>query len=252
MKVQLIRNATLKVNYAGKTILIDPMLVSKGTFPPFVAGLSKNPTIDLIMSKEEVIKGIDCVLVTHNHPDHFDELSGKLLSKNIKLFCTPVDNSFFEKQGFMNKEAIEDDTTWSGIKITRIEGQHGSGKVLSYMGKVSGYILQAKNEPTVYIVSDSILIEEVENAIKTYNPQIIITNSGGGIIPNFESTPVLMNEQQTITILQKFPKAKIIAVHLEAIDFCKVTRKSLRAFANKEGIPENRLLIPMDGEQLNL
>lgn len=35
VKVQQIRNATIKVNYAGTTFLIDPMLAKKGTYPGF-------------------------------------------------------------------------------------------------------------------------------------------------------------------------------------------------------------------------
>ena len=31
--IQLIRNATLVFNYAGKKILIDPMLAKKGIYP---------------------------------------------------------------------------------------------------------------------------------------------------------------------------------------------------------------------------
>lgn len=35
MYIQQIRNATLVVEYTGKTFLIDPMLAEKGTYPPF-------------------------------------------------------------------------------------------------------------------------------------------------------------------------------------------------------------------------
>lgn len=35
MKITHIRNATLLVEYEGKTFLIDPMLAEKGTYPPF-------------------------------------------------------------------------------------------------------------------------------------------------------------------------------------------------------------------------
>ena len=252
MNFQLIRNATLKLNYAGKTILVDPMLCPKETFEPFVPGLKRNPIVDLVIPVKEIIEEIDCVVVTHSHPDHFDKLSGELLSKSIKLFCTPVDTDFFNKQNFKNIEVIEEKAIWSGITITRIEGKHGSGPILAHMGQVSGYILQAKNEPTVYIVSDSVLVEEVEKAIENYNPQIIITNSGGGIIPNFENTPVHMDEDQTIAIAEMASNSKIIAVHLESIDFCKVTRDSLRECSKERGISVNNLLIPVDGETFEL
>lgn len=250
MDIQLIRNATLKLNYAGKTILVDPMLCSKETFEPFVKGLKRNPTVNLNISINEIINNIDSVLVTHSHPDHFDSLSGELLDKEIKLFCTPVDSPFFLNQKFSNVEVIKDETIWENITITRIGGKHGSGPVLPYMGKVSGYILQSDDEPTIYIVSDSILVDEVKKAIEIFTPEIIITNSGGGIIPNFEDFPVLMNEKQTIELVNLATKARIIAVHLESIDFCKTTRDSLRTLASEKNISSNQLLIPKDGETL--
>jgi len=250
MTIQLIRNATLKLHYAGKTILVDPMLCPKETFDPFVSGLKRNPTVDLNIPVHEIINHLDCVLVTHSHPDHFDKLSGELLSKEIKLFSTPTDHDFFLKQAFSNVEVIEDNTLWENISITRIEGKHGTGPILPYMGQVSGYILQSKDEPTIYIVSDCILNDVVRKTIEKFKPEIIITNSGGGIIPRFEDYPVTMNEEQTIELIALAPNAKVIAVHLESIDFCRTTRNSLRAFASEHDVSENQLFIPKDGETL--
>jgi L-ascorbate metabolism protein UlaG (beta-lactamase superfamily) len=34
MKLRLLRNATLKLDFAGTTILIDPIFAPKGTRPP--------------------------------------------------------------------------------------------------------------------------------------------------------------------------------------------------------------------------
>ncbi len=250
MKIQLIRNATLKMVYKGKTILIDPMICKKETMKPFMKGLQKNPTEDLTISVDNILKGIDGVLVTHSHPDHFDTISSKLLPKDIPIFATPIDKEFFAKQNFNNVTTIEKETTWSDIKIIRIEGQHGSGPILPFMGKVSGFVLQAKEEPTIYLISDTIITENVRDAITHFQPQIIITNSGGGIFPGYEDFPVMVDEKQTIEIAKLAPNSKIISVHLESIDFCRVTRKSLRNFANKNSITDEQLLIPNDGEQI--
>lgn len=35
VEVQLVRNATLKVDFSGTTFLVDPMLSAKGEFPGF-------------------------------------------------------------------------------------------------------------------------------------------------------------------------------------------------------------------------
>lgn len=252
MKIQLIRNATLKIYYAGKTILLDPMLCKKETMPPFVKGLKKNPTVDLPISVDEIIKGIDSVLVTHSHPDHFDVVSSEVLDKNILIFATPTDKDFFVKQNFNNVTIIENEITWDGIKITRIEGQHGSGTILPYMGFVSGYVLQHKNESTIYITSDTILIDSVVNTITKFKPEIIITNSGNGIFPGHEKYPVMFDEKQTVEVAKLAPYAKIIAVHIESIDFNNTTRKSLRTLADENGITKERLLIPLDGEEMKL
>lgn len=251
MEFQLIRNATVKLNYGGKIILIDPMLCKKNTFPPFVKGLLPNPIIDLNLSVSEILSDIDCVLVTHSHPDHFDDLSCELLPEGIQLICTPADENFDKFDKFKHKEVVKDEIIWEGITITRIEGEHGSGPVLPYMGKVSGFILQAPKEPSVYIVSDSIWCDKVETAIQSFKPEIIIANSGGGVIPGFDAYPVMLNEEQTVSLIHASKGSKVIAVHLESIDFCKVTRKSLREFANNNEVSEQQLIIPFDGEKLS-
>ena len=50
VKFQQIRNATIKIDYAGTTFLIDPMLSAKGTWPGFPGTINDdltNPLVDL-------------------------------------------------------------------------------------------------------------------------------------------------------------------------------------------------------------
>ena len=46
------------------------------------------------------------------------------------------------------------------------------------------------------------------------------------------------------------PAALLIAIHLEALDHCRLSRKALRAAADRAGISAERLLIPADGERI--
>jgi L-ascorbate metabolism protein UlaG (beta-lactamase superfamily) len=83
--IRLIRNATLKMEYAGKQILVDPLLGAKGSSVSAL-GVNPNPRVNLTMPVEEVLDGLDFTLLTHNHPDHYDETAVKLIRKDMPWF----------------------------------------------------------------------------------------------------------------------------------------------------------------------
>lgn len=249
--IQFIRNATLILHYNGKKILVDPMFFPKGAFDP-IAGKERNPMVALPISVEEIIKDIDLVLVTHTHPDHFDPVAMQALDKSIKLFNQPADEEFFKNAAFTNAETITDSIVWDDITIYRTGGEHGSGEVLQHMGTVSGYVLKADNQPALYIVGDSIWMEEVEKAIQQFKPDYIVTNSGGAEMPGFEGIPIMLNEEQTVTLVEASGNAKVIATHMGALDHCRTTRTSLRSKADEANISSGKLLIPEDGEMIKL
>lgn len=251
VKLQLVRSGTLKLSYAGKTILLDPMLSPKGAMDPF-AGRARNPTVDLPMKPEAVVAGVEFVLITHAHPDHFDPAAVSLLPAGTPILCQPPDAKVLGDQGFKSVTAVVDSTTWGGIEITRTGGKHGSGEVLKYMGEVSGFVLRAAGEPVIYVVGDSIWNDDVQGAIQAHRPDIIVTNSGGAVIPPFAATPILMDAAATVEVARAAPRARVVAVHMEALDHCTVTRAALRRAADQAGIGADRLIIPNDGEILSL
>lgn len=245
MKIQLIRNATMKITYAGRTILADPMLSPKGAMDPF-AGIARNPTVDLPFPAEEVMKGVECVLLTHDHPDHFDGAAAALIPKDLPLFCQPGEEGRRAAEGFKSVVPIEAAHEWNGIRITRTGGEHGSGEILEKMGKVSGYVLEAAGEPIVYWIGDSLWCDDVKNALRAHKPKIVIAHAGGAVIPGFN--PILMGANQTVSLVAMSMGAKVVAIHMEALDHCTITRAALRENAEKSRILPERLLIPADGE----
>ena len=237
----------MKISYAGRTILTDPMLAPKGDFEAF-AGIARNPTIELPFRIEEIVNGIDSVLVTHDHQDHFDKTASAALPKTATVFCQPGNEGRMTGEGFQAVIPIETSCTWEGITITRTDGQHGSGKVLKFIGKVSGFVFQASGEPTVYWVGDSIWCEPVKNTIEKFKPDIIITHSGGAKIPGYEY--IIMDAEQTLTTLNASQGAVVVAIHMEALDHCNVSRETLRQMADAAAISSSRLMIPKDGETI--
>lgn len=93
MNIHHIRNATAILDYGGK-ILIDPMLAEKEHFHHLfrkVLSITKkdqmNPLVDLPMPVEDIINGIDAVIVTHLHLDHWDDIAKEVLPKEINYLC---------------------------------------------------------------------------------------------------------------------------------------------------------------------
>ncbi|MDW7695839.1 MBL fold metallo-hydrolase [Flammeovirgaceae bacterium SG7u.111] len=248
IEIQLIRNATLKVTYAGETFLVDPMLSSPKSFRSFVKPEENlNPTVDLPFPTEKITQGITAILLTHSHPDHFDPAAMEALPKDLPFYMQPPDLALVKNASFTKVETIHTSTIFEGITITRTGGKHGPKEILEQLGQVSGFVLQAINHPTIYIVGDCLWDDEIENNIKTYQPDIIITNSGGAVFMG--KYRILMDEKETIKVAKTAPKANIIAVHLESLDHCQTTREVLRTKAAKKTL---NILVPEDGEVIKM
>ncbi len=247
MKIQLIRNATLKISMAGATILTDPVLLPRHGIESF-AGIEKNPTVELPFPAEEVIKDMDMVLVSHLHRDHFDEGAKKILPKDIPILCRKINEAALKDNGFLNITPVETQMTWRDIEITPTPGRHaGNEKWETILGRVSGFVFQAPGEPVVYWAGDTILYDDIKTVITSVKPDIIITHSCGAELE--DSGPIVMDARQTIDVCKLCcPGAVVVAVHMEALDHCRVSRQALRHHAVINGILKHRLLIPENGE----
>jgi L-ascorbate metabolism protein UlaG (beta-lactamase superfamily) len=248
MHIQLIRNATLRLTYNGARILIDPYFAPKHSLPPY-ADKSKNPMVDLPMTPEAIMEGIDLILVSHLHTDHFDSVAKETLPKDVPLFCQPGNETVIQEAGFEDINVIEDSVVWRGITITRTEGQHGEGETAQLMGKVSGFVFEADGEPTLYWTGDTIWYAPVEQVVRERQPDVIVTHSCGATWKG--SAPIVMDAIQTAAVCQAAPQSVIIATHMEALDHATVSRADLRQYAAGKGIADHQLLIPADGDTLH-
>jgi len=247
MDVRLIRNATLRLRYGSRNFLIDPMLSVRHAIRPMGDATERNPTVDLPCSINEVLADVDTVLVSHLHPDHFDEAAFGIVPRSLPIFCQPGDGDRLAAAGFQVTEMVGP-TTLGDVQITPVAGQHGSGAVLDRMGSVVGFVLRSPGEPTLYWAGDTVLCEAVRDNIEHERPDVIITHSGGATAGGIT---ILMDIADTLAVADLAPDAVVVAVHLEAVAHAPVSRAELRAAADAAGIGRDRLAIPDDGEQLS-
>lgn len=246
MLIQLIRNATMRITYAGHLFLADPFFAPRHSRPSY-AGISPNPLVDLPMTPDEIMQGIEMIIVSHLHSDHFDPVAQELLPKDLPLFCQPEDAESVRGKGFLDVRPVGDGVTWQEITIHRVAGRHGtSAGVLEDMGQVSGFVFQAATEPTVYWAGDTIWYEDTIANIQQWKPEVIITHSSGAVWGP-ERELIVMDASQTLAACLAAPTAKVIAVHMEALDHGTISRGRLRETAYRAGA-EGRLVVLEDGE----
>ncbi len=256
VQLQQIRNATVKITYADTTFLIDPMLSKKGTYPGFEGSYRsnlRNPLVELPMSEKDVIAGVDAVIVTHTHLDHWDDAAQKLLPKDIPLFTQhQADATMIREQGFTNVRILSDKTEFGGVTLSKTGGQHGTDEmyavpeIAAALGDAMGVVFEAPGHKTLYLVGDTIWRDEVDQALAQYDPQIIVVNAGYAVMDGFEDS-IIMGKEDVLRAAKAAPDATIVATHMDAINHTFQSRKELRAYVKEKSI-QDRVEIPEDGE----
>lgn len=250
MQFHHIRHATFIIGINGKKILVDPMLSHKASMEPIpdVPDTGWNPTAELTVPIETILE-YDAAIITHLHRDHFDEAASKLLPKERTVFCQPEDEKRLKDMGFEKVSAVLESTEWEGVSLTRTTGRHGHGATALKLAPVSGFVLSAPGEPVVYITGDTVFYSCVEKALERYNPDVVICFSGEARFRY--GKPITMNAQDILSVCRKLPGTRVVCVHMEAWNHCRLTRKALSDFTASNGIG-GQVLIPFDGELMEL
>lgn len=252
MNIQLIRNATVRIEYAGKVFLVDPFLAAKGAYPPFPNSIRQNqnnPLNELPFSIEEIIAGVDAVILTHLHLDHYDEVAKKALPKDLKIFVqNEEDQLTVKKDGFTNVDVLSEQSTFENVSLIKVKGEHGRGEILKLTGEVCGIIFKHESENILYVAGDTVWYDEVKNNILTHLPSVILVNAGDNQF--LEGGSLVMGKEDVLALHQTTPESTLIAVHMEAVNHWTLSRESLQAYAEDEGFSD-RLIIPVDGQLIS-
>ncbi|MDD7570084.1 MAG: MBL fold metallo-hydrolase [[Actinobacillus] rossii] len=254
---QHIRNATAKIEMAGSTFLVDPYLAPKGSYAGFEGTINsqkRNPLIDMKEPVEKVLEGVDAVIVTHTHDDHWDEYAQKVLPKTLPIFVQNAgDARIIRSQGFKDVRVLGKNTEFNQVKLSKTGGQHGTDQMYAIpqlaelAGEAMGVVMQADGEKTLYIVGDTIWNEEVDFALNRYKPEVIVMNTGYAQLQGF-SDSIIMGKADVAKARQAAPKADIITVHMDAVNHAAVTSDEMRKFVKENQL--SKVAVPKEGEVL--
>ena len=252
MKIRQIRNATLVIEYGGQRFLIDPWLAGKGAIPGFEGTPNnhlRNPTCELVVPINDIL-AVDAVILTHVHPDHWDEVAASVIPKDIPFFVQHFgDREIVKAAGFTNVRALTGNPEFEGVKLIKTPGQHGSDECLQaaydILGEVIGVVFKHPQEKTLYLAGDTVFNEYVVGNLRSYSPGVVIVNCCDAQVSGFGS--IIMSKEDVQAVYRAVPHATIIASHMEAVNHATLTRAALRAFIAEKGMTD-RVRVPEDGE----
>ncbi len=257
MKITQIRNATIIIEYNNTKFLIDPWLMPKEAMPGFDTAVNsqiRQPRVELPCDINKIID-VDAVIITHIHPDHWDEIAEKSIPKNTKIFVqSEQDKNYILSKDFSNVEILSSEgTVYNNNTLYKTQTQHGKREIIKPLCEsinmpydAMGVIFKTNNEKTLYLAGDTIWCKEVKDAITKYNPEIIILNAGAATVLNGER--IIMNTDDILEVIKQSPKSTIIASHMDTVSHLTVTRSDLQNFKTQNAI--DNLLIPNDGESI--
>lgn len=249
MQLQLLRHATFLLTIGEKHLLVDPMLAPAGSMPAVEnsANSQANPLIELPFSMKE-LPSLDGILLTHTHRDHFDQVAKNLLDKNLPVFCQPSDAALLKECGFSAVHSITDTLSWQGLEFFRTQGRHGQGIIGEKMGPVSGYVIKAEQEPTLYVAGDTVWCQEVETTLSLYQPQVTVVFAGAAQF--LEGGPITMTKEDVASLCRHAPHTQVAVFHMEAFNHCLLTRQQLKEFLFYQHLRE-QVWIPENGDSLS-
>lgn len=247
MKIQLLRNATTLLSIGEHRILVDPMLSEPGAMPGFKVfggGRRPNPLVPLPATAAAALAQATAVLVTHEHPDHFDRPGLDFARRRgLTVWASPVDAPNLRRKGLDARE-LRDGVL--GMAVEVVPSRHGRGLLGWLMGPVAGVYLAHPDEPSLYVVGDSVLTDAVLDAIDRLQPDVILAPAGAANMGL--GGDILFSLDELVELARRAP-GEIVFNHLEALDHCPTTRAGLAARLAAEGLEEHTL-IPADGEEL--
>jgi L-ascorbate metabolism protein UlaG (beta-lactamase superfamily) len=246
-------HSTFLYELDGKKILFDPML---GKYAAPVPYIIKRFDYDLPASAEE-LPALDVVIISHDHYDHLDYGTIKILKNKTKRFIMPLGvGSHLERWGVPKENIIEldwwDETALDNITIAATPSQHFSGRSLTDRKKTlwASWVIKNKTA-TIFFGGDSGYFDGFKKIGQKYGPfDVTLLDSAQY---NERWKPVHMVPEQSVQAHQDLQGKVFMPIHWSAFTLAlhEWTEPIERAVA--ESMKRNiKIITPRIGQRFNV
>jgi N-acyl-phosphatidylethanolamine-hydrolysing phospholipase D len=218
-----------------------------------IARLAPLPPLDL--------RGLDGVIVSHLHSDHFDQIAVDRLDKALTVIASPEHTAVLNARGFHQAQPLDWGQTWSSQKnneiltLTAMPARHAHAERLnSELGIVNGYLIEYDTGDThycIYWTGDMVWFDELNRAkAHTGHIDLLIPHLGAVGVDGPYGLMTLTAEE-AMRVVDLFEADAIIPIHHHTfshyVEPIEVLQARLRGTSH-----EHVLHILREGETLQL
>lgn len=223
--------ATTLIGYGPFTFLTDPVLdPGPGTYVRGPVELRR--TVGPAATADS-LPPVDAVLVSHDeHPDNLDD-QGRAFLEGRPVFTTVsgAERLGGQSQGLAPWETREFSNGEHTVRITGTPCQHGP------FGEVTGFVLEATGEETVYISGDTIYFPDLDMIGRRFDIDIAVLHMGAAKVPVFAGDDLIsMDGVQAATLTKALDPRVVVPVHYESWEHFTEDRPAVQQAFKSAGV----------------
>lgn len=204
----LVGGPTLRLAYAGLTFLTDP------TFDPpgqYTGGVTLTKLVGPAVPRED-LGLVDVVLLSHDqHADNLDDSGRKLLADVPLVLST--------REAASRIPGVVGLTPWEAtragdVTVTAVPARHGPEGAEALSGVVTGFVLEAAGQPTVYVSGDNASLDVADSVARRF-PEIglALLFVGGANVGRFGDEPVTLDARRASAVVDLLAPARVVPIH---------------------------------------
>ena len=213
---------TAILEWAGLRVLTDPTFDEPQTYPdPDGTALVKTHGPGIAI---DAIGPIDLVLLSHHeHEDNLDTTGRSLLTGTV--LSTREASADLGVTGLAAWQSF----AVGKAAITAVPALHGPPGCEDYMGTVTGFVLEAPGEPTVYVSGDNASLDRVREIAQRFpSIDIAILFAGAARVPSIDAA-LTLTSVDAAAAAQILGAAVVVGLHTEDWEHFSETRADLEA-----------------------
>ena len=227
LTVTYIGGPTALLEYAGLRIVTDPTFDAPNHYPD-EGGVPLTKTVGPALSRADV-GAVDLVLLSHHeHEDNLDYGGLELLATGVLTISTMKASSDLFGGGVVGLDSWESREV-GAVTVTAVPALHGPPGAEALVGPVTGFVLEAEGEPTIYVSGDNASLLLVQQIADRFPDISIAVLFAGAARISAVNGPLTLTSADAAEAARILGVDHVVGLHTEGWEHFTETRADLEA-----------------------